>query len=87
MEVSLRTGTSAYRPLSFCGPSTSMPIHLPSWEKEWQLAQVGSPDIITRLRPVERSINRHAIRGTAWVGSGWISPCSPTGPEISGTSR
>ena len=60
---------------------------LPSREKEWQLAQVGRPDIITRLRPVERSISRHAISGTASVGSGWISPCSPTGTEISGTSR
>src|SRR6201998_438334 len=35
------TGTTSYRPLSFAGPSISMPNVLPSAENEWQLAQVG----------------------------------------------
>ena len=43
------SGTSAYRPLSFCGPSRSMPSVLPSREKEWQLAQVCRPSISRRL--------------------------------------
>ena len=35
--------TSAYKPLSFCGPSRSSPSVLPSREKEWQFAHVCSP--------------------------------------------
>jgi hypothetical protein len=36
-------------PLSLAGPSTSMPMVLPSREKEWQLPQVGRPVITTLL--------------------------------------
>src|SRR6185312_8006901 len=47
--VSFDTGTSAYNPLSFFGPSMSSPSVLPSFENEWQLAHVGRFSITTRL--------------------------------------
>jgi len=54
---------------------------------EWQFTHVGSPDIISRLFFSFTHRSRHAISGIASVGSGMITPRSPTGTEISGTSR
>ena len=45
----LPEGTMAYSPLSLLGPSTSMPIVLPSVENEWQLAHVCRSCMTTRL--------------------------------------
>ena len=86
MDIFGLTSASAYRPLSFCGPSMSMPSVLPSSEKEWQLAQVGIPVSTTRLRasPIFRTL--HWISGMASCASGLMTPFS-VADGISGTSR
>ena len=78
--------TRAYNPLSFCGPSTSIPNVLPSRENEWQLAQVCRPSISTRLRGSATLRSRQAISGTALGARGLITPFA-TSEGISGTSR
>ena len=79
------TGTTAYSPLSFCGPSRSIPIVLPSRENEWQFAHVCRPVISSRLCSSPTFRNRHAISGTAAAASGLITPFSSS-DGISGTS-
>ncbi len=49
MLLTFCSGIIAYSPLSFCGPSTSMPSVFPSRDTEWQLAHVGSPVITVLL--------------------------------------
>ncbi len=83
----LLTGTIAYRPLSFFGPSMSRPSVLPSVEKEWQLAQVGRSSMTVRLWVSPMLRNRHLISGIAKGGSGCIKPFDSGGGIISGTSR
>src|SRR5208282_601688 len=52
IAVSRSTGVSVYMPRLCCNPSRSIPSVLPSFEKEWQLAHIGTPSIIRRLRDV-----------------------------------
>jgi hypothetical protein len=80
------TLTIAYSPLSFWGPSISIPSALPSAEKEWQLAQVCSPSIITRLCVAPTSRSLQAISGMACGARGLITPFSFS-EGMSGTSR
>ena len=75
-----------YSPLSFCGPSRSMPMVLPSREKEWQFAQVCRPSINSRLCGSPTLRRRQAISGTAAGARGLITPFSSS-EGISGTSR
>ena len=70
MVISFWTLTSAYRPLSFCGPSMSSPSVLPSSAKEWQLAQVGRPCMMTLLCGSLTFRKRQAISPMAECGSG-----------------
>ena len=83
------TGISAYSPLSFCGPSTSMPSVFPSRDSEWQFAHVGSPVITVLLSESETYRSCHLIIGSTESGSGLITPRSSLsgGGGISGTSR
>ena len=76
----------AYVPLSLSGPSTSIPIVRPSFENEWQLAQVGSPVSSSRLADSPTFRSRHATSRTASGASGLITP-SFVRDGISGTSR
>ena len=73
-------------PLSFLGPSRSMPIVRPSCETEWQLVQECSPCITTRLSVCARSRRRQAISGVNFLSSGMMTPFVPS-EGISGTSR
>jgi hypothetical protein len=86
IEVSFSSGTIAYSPLSFCGPSTSRPMVLPSVENEWQFAQVGKPAIRARLPGAPMSFSRQVMSLVADSGRGLITPRSPC-TIISGTSR
>ena len=62
------TDVSAYRPLSFCGPSMSRPSVLPSAENEWQLAQVCRSVITTWLAGSATLRIRQAISGMRALG-------------------
>ena len=81
-----RMDTRAYSPLSFSGPSTSMPSVLPSRETEWQLAQLWMPSINRWLLLSPTLRRRQAISGIALAASGLITPFSVSA-GISGTSR
>ena len=86
MDIRGSTVLMAYRPLSFCGPSRSIPRVLPSAEKEWQLAQVCMPSSTTLPRGSAISRSRQAISGMAAGASGLMTPFSDS-EGISGTSR
>src|ERR1039458_9688621 len=78
MDICFRIGTTAYRPLSFLGPSTSMPIVLPSAENEWQLAQVCRSCITTRLSGWLTSRRRQLMRYSEAGARGWMKFFSPS---------
>ena len=87
MDICGCDGAMAYRPLSFCGPSKSIPSVLPSREKEWQLAQVCMPvqqQPAARLADVAQppGDQRHRRFGAR----GLMTPFSSS-EGISGTSR
>ncbi len=86
IEVTGFSGTIAYRPLSFAGPSRSRPSVLPSSEKEWQFAHMCMPVSTTRLLVWLTLRRRHAIRGMEEAARGLITPFSVS-EGISGTSR
>src|ERR1700690_766092 len=79
-------GTIAYRPLSFLGPSTSMPMVLPSVENEWQLAHVCRSCINNGLSGLPISRRRQLIRYSEVGASGCMKFLAPI-DGISGTSR
>src|ERR1035441_6300992 len=64
IDICGRMGTSVYMPLSFCGPSRSIPSVLPSREKEWQLAHVYMPVRSRRLRDSPTFRRRQLISGS-----------------------
>src|SRR5579859_7465768 len=82
-------GINAYRPLSFCGPSTSMPRVLPSRARLWQLAHVGRPVITVFGCASETQRSCHLIIGSTESGSGLMMPRSSVsgGGGMRGTSR
>ena len=86
MDISGAMGAMTYVPLSFSGPSKSIPKVLPSLEKEWQLAQVWRPVSSSRLLDSPTFRSRQATSGNAPVGRGLITPFSSS-EGISGTSR
>ena len=62
MDICFWTETIAYRPLSLPGPSTSMPMVLPSVENEWQLPHVCISWINNRLSGLAMSRRRQLMR-------------------------
>ena len=79
-------GKRAYRPLLFRGPSTSIPMVLPSRETEWQFVQEWRPVITTRLVVSATLRSRQAMSGMNFGSRGLMTPFSPS-EGISGTSR
>ena len=82
MDICGLMETSAYSPLSFAGPSRSIPSVLPSRENEWQLAQVCIPVRSSRLLGSAMLRSRQATRGSRLGASGLITPfCSLRGHQ------
>src|ERR1035437_1147643 len=79
MDICGLTALMAYRPLSFCGPSRSIPMVLPSAEKEWQLKQVciRNEDVITWKSFLEQPSGPMRV--------GFMSTISPDGRYVATT--